>query len=86
MYSVYNFKSTRKDNDDEYNDPGQTCKGAVGPDVMNDEAGSEHQQNHEQFGPGEATASHLYLQVLHTEESRHNAGMLLEEAQILLLL
>lgn len=48
--------------------PGQTCKGAVGSDVVNDEARSKHEQNHEQFGPWEATASHLYLQVLQTEE------------------
>lgn len=85
-YSVYNFKRTCKDNDNEYRDPGQTCKGAVGSDVMNNEAGSKHEQNHEQFGPGEATASHLYLQVLQTEESRQNSIMLLEDGQILLLL
>lgn len=35
---------------------------------MSDEAGSEHEQNHEQFGPGEPTTTHLYLQILETEE------------------
>lgn len=49
-------------------DSGQTCEGALGSDVMSDEAGSKHEQDHEQFGPGEPTTTHLYLQVLETEE------------------
>lgn len=43
-----------------------TCEGAVGSDVMCDETCGEHQQNHEQFGPGEAATSHLHLQILET--------------------
>lgn len=47
---------------------GLTCEGAVGSDVVNDEAGGKHEHNHEQFGPGEPTTTHLYLQVLETGE------------------
>lgn len=35
---------------------------------MSNEAGNKHQQNHEQFGPREPATSHLYLQILGTEE------------------
>lgn len=35
---------------------------------MDDEAGSEHKQNHEQFGPGEPVATHLHLEVLETKQ------------------
>lgn len=35
---------------------------------MSDEAGDEHEQNHEQLGPGEPAAAHLHLQILETEE------------------
>lgn len=48
----------------------RTCKGAVGPDVVNDEAGSKHQQNHEQLGPGETPTLHLHLQILPRGETR----------------
>lgn len=43
-----------------------TFEGAVGSDVMSDEAGGEHQQHHQQFGPGEAAAAHFYLKILDT--------------------
>lgn len=46
---------------------GRTWEGAVGSDVVDDEAGNEHKKNHEHFGPGEATAAHLYLQILEQE-------------------
>lgn len=35
---------------------------------MSDEAGSKHEQNHEQFGPGEPSTTHFYLQILEPEE------------------
>ena len=41
-----------------------TCEGSVGPDVLSHEASDEHQQHHEQPGPGEPTTTHLHLQVL----------------------
>ena len=44
----------------------QTCEGAVRSDIMSDEAGGEHQHDHEQLGPGEPVTPHLHLQVLQT--------------------
>lgn len=44
--------------------PRRTFEGAVGSDVVDDEAGGKHQQHHQQFGPGEAAAAHLCLKVL----------------------
>lgn len=35
---------------------------------MSNESGSKHEQDHEQFGPGEPMTTHLYLQILETEE------------------
>lgn len=46
----------------------QTCKRAVASDVVSDEAGGEHQQDHEQLEPGESTALHLHLQVLRRQQ------------------
>lgn len=48
---------------------GRTFKGAVGSDVMSNEASSKNEQNHEQFGPGEPTAAHFYLQILDPEKN-----------------
>lgn len=33
---------------------------------MSDEASGEHQQHHQQFGPGEPAAAHFYLKILDT--------------------
>lgn len=46
----------------------QTCKRAVGSDVVSDEAGGEHQQHHEQLEPGKSTTLHLHLQVLQRQQ------------------
>lgn len=47
-----------------------TCKRAVAPDVVSDEACGEHEQNHEQLGPGETATLHLYLQILQRRRVR----------------
>lgn len=43
---------------------GLTLKRPLCPDVMHQEAGSEHQNHKQQSNPGEATAFHLMQQVL----------------------
>lgn len=46
----------------------QTCERAVASHVVSDEAGGEHQQNHEQLEPGKSTTLHLHLQVLRRQQ------------------
>ena len=44
-----------------------TCEWALRSDVVGDEASCKHEQNHEQFGPGETMTAHLYLKILDTQ-------------------
>ena len=43
---------------------------------MSDEAGNKHEQNHEEFGPGEATTTHLYLQILKADKDNTEKTLL----------
>lgn len=43
---------------------------------MGDEAGNKHKQNHEKFGPGEATPTHLYLQILEADNDNTEKTLL----------